>query len=198
MQKMQGTIRRTVIIMKEIFKLYITFFKIGIMTFGGGYAMLPMIQKEIVDKHGWATEEEVMDYYAIGQCTPGVIAVNTATFIGYFKKGLAGSVMATLGVVTPSILIITVIAAFIQEYSNVSAVQYAFSGITAAVAVLIINAVIKLWKVGVKDSFGMIIFAAALMAEVVFDVPTVLIIAAALVLGIVMETIRKTKKREGK
>lgn len=184
--------------MKEIIKLYGTFFKIGIMTFGGGYAMLPMIQREIVEKHQWATEEEVMNYYAVGQCTPGVIAVNTATFIGYFQKGIPGSLAATLGVITPSILIIAVIAAFIQGYSDAAVVQHAFSGITAAVAVLIMNAVIKLWKSGVKGVFGMMVFAAALIADVILDVPTVFIVISAVVLGTGMEIFRKISKKGDK
>ncbi|MBE6021322.1 MAG: chromate transporter [Clostridiales bacterium] len=181
--------------MKEIIRIFTSFFKIGIMTFGGGYAMLPFIQKEIVEKHGWATNEEVIDYYAIGQCTPGIIAVNTATFIGYFHKGLPGAVSAALGVISPSILIITIIAAFIQQFSDAPIVQYAFSGITAAVAVIIINAVIKLWKSGVKNVFGVVIFALALVAEVILNIPTMLIIITAVVLGIVMELVRRGRKK---
>lgn len=160
--------------------------------------MLPMIQREIVEKHQWATEEEVMNYYAVGQCTPGVIAVNTATFIGYFQKGILGSLAATLGVITPSILIITVIAAFIQGYSDAAVVQHAFSGITAAVAVLIMNAVIKLWKSGVKGVFGMLVLAAALIADVILDVPTVFIVISAVVLGTGMEIFRKISKKGDK
>ena len=181
--------------LKQLWKLYVAFFKIGLFTFGGGYAMLPMIEKEVVEKHKWATLEEIMDYFAIGQCTPGVIAVNTATFIGYFPKGIPGSLAATLGVITPSILIITVIAAFIQGYSDAAVVQHAFSGITAAVAVLIMNAVIKLWKSGVKGVFGMLVFAAALIADVILDVPTVFIVISAVVLGTGMEIFRKISKK---
>ena len=94
--------------------LFLTFARMGAVTFGGGYAMLPILQREVVEKHGWATEDELMDYYAIGQCTPGVIAVNTATFIGYKINGLSGAVMATAGIIFPSLVIITIIAAFIQ------------------------------------------------------------------------------------
>ena len=104
--------------MKELFDLFITFARIGGLTFGGGYAMLPILQREVVEKNKWATDEELMDYYAIGQCTPGVIAVNTATFIGQKNKGIMGGVMATLGVVTPSLIIITLIAAFISNFSD--------------------------------------------------------------------------------
>lgn len=189
---------RKVTPVKEIIKIFVSFFKIGAMTFGGGYAMLPFIQKEIVEKNGWATNEEVMDYYAIGQCTPGIIAVNTATFIGYFHRGLTGAVSAALGVISPSIIIITVIAAFIQQYSDAPVVQYAFSGITAAVAVIILNAVIKLWKSGVKNVFGVIIFALALIAEVILNIPTVAIIITAVIIGIIMELGRRFKTRRDK
>ena len=103
--------------MKEYLELVVTFFKIGIMTFGGGYAMLPMIQREVVEKRGWATEEEILNYYAIGQCTPGVIAVNTATFIGDSRKGVLGGFLATLGVVLPSLILISVIAAVLNNFA---------------------------------------------------------------------------------
>ena len=105
--------------MKEYIDLVVTFFKIGIMTFGGGYAMLPMIQREVVEKRGWATEEEILNYYAIGQCTPGVIAVNTATFIGDKRKGILGGFLATLGVVMPSLIIISVIAAVLNNFAAI-------------------------------------------------------------------------------
>ena len=95
--------------MKELLKLFLAFAKIGAVTFGGGYAMLPILQRDIVAKHKWATEDELLDYFAIGQCTPGVIAVNTATFVGYKNKGILGGIFATLGVVFPSIVIITII-----------------------------------------------------------------------------------------
>ena len=88
--------------MKDLLELYLTFFKIGAFTFGGGYSMMPMIQKEIVEKHKWATDEEVLNYYAVGQCTPGVIAVNTSTFIGYKRRGVLGGFVATAGMITPS------------------------------------------------------------------------------------------------
>ena len=182
--------------MREIFSLFTTFFKIGIMTFGGGYAMLPMIQREIVEKHSWATDEEIMNYYAVGQCTPGVIAVNTATFIGYYRKGILGSLAATLGVVAPSLLIITIIAAFIQEYSHIPVIQYAFSGIKAAVAVLIINAVVKLWKTGVKGVWGAVIFAVVLAVEVIFDISSIIVVVAAVLIGIFEQIVRVRSGKE--
>lgn len=144
--------------MKELVDMFLTFARIGGLTFGGGYAMLPMLQREVVEKHHWATEEELADYYAIGQCTPGVIAVNTATFIGYRQAGIVGGIFATLGVVFPSIVIITVIAAFLTNFADLKVIQYAFEGIRVCVCVLIFNAVQKLWKKSVIDQPTTVIF----------------------------------------
>lgn len=144
--------------MKKLWEMFWTFARIGGLTFGGGYAMLPMLQREVVERHQWATEEELADYYAIGQCTPGVIAVNTATFIGYRQAGVAGSIFATLGVVFPSIVIITVIAAFLTNFADLKVIQYAFEGIRVCVCVLIFNAVQKLWKKSVIDQPTTMIF----------------------------------------
>ena len=132
--------------MKLLIKLFFTFARIGGFTFGGGYAMLPMLQKEVVEKYKWVTNDELLDYYAIGQCTPGVIAVNVATFIGQKQKGVPGAIVATLGVVAPSVVIIGVIAAFISGFRDLEVVQWAFSGIRAAVVALILSSVIKISK----------------------------------------------------
>lgn len=137
--------------MKDLWDMFLTFARIGGLTFGGGYAMLPMLQREVVEKHHWATEQELADYYAIGQCTPGIIAVNTATFIGYRQAGIIGGIFATLGVVFPSIVIITIIAAFLTNFAELKVIQYAFEGIRVCVCVLIFNAVQKLWKKSVID-----------------------------------------------
>ena len=130
--------------MSKLIDLFLTFARIGAFTFGGGYAMLPMLQKEVVEKRKWATEQQLADYYAIGQCTPGVIAVNTATFIGYSEAGVIGAIFATLGVVFPSVVIISIIAAFLMNFTQYKIVQYAFSGIRVCVCVLIFDAVTKL------------------------------------------------------
>ena len=115
--------------MKELWDMFWTFARIGGLTFGGGYAMLPMLQREVVERQHWATEEELADYYAIGQCTPGVIAVNTATFVGYRQAGIVGGIFATMGVIFPSLVIITVIAAFLTNFADLKVIQYAFEGI---------------------------------------------------------------------
>ncbi|MDY3303249.1 MAG: chromate transporter [Clostridia bacterium] len=171
--------------MKELFELFWMFFRIGGFTFGGGYAMLPMIQHEIVEKRKWATDEEIMNYYAVGQCTPGIIAVNTATFIGYKKRGIPGAVSATLGVIAPSIVIITVIAAFIGNFSHIPAVRHALAGINAAVAVLVLSAVISLSKRGIKNIFGVCLFLAAAAISIFTKWSAVYIVLCAIAAGII-------------
>jgi len=163
--------------------LFVTFAKTGAVTFGGGYAMLPILQRNVVDGKGWATEEELLDYYAIGQCTPGVIAVNTATFVGYKTKGVAGGIAATLGVVFPSVVIISIIAAFLKNFADIPAVQSAFAGIRVCVGVLIINAVAKLWKGAVKGKITMAIAIISCVVSVVADISPVLFVIVAGILG---------------
>jgi chromate transporter len=131
--------------------LYLTFLKVGVMMFGGGYAMLPILQREIVEKKGWSTESQLADYYAVGQCTPGIIAVNTATFVGSAKAGIAGGIIATIGVVSGPLVIILLIAAFLAGFMDAPAVAHAFNGVRACVTALIFTSVIKLFKGSVKD-----------------------------------------------
>ena len=167
--------------MNKYLDLFLTFARIGGLTFGGGYAMLPMLQKEVVEKRGWATEEELMDYYALGQCTPGIIAVNTATFVGQNTAGNLGGIIATLGVVFPSLIIINLIAMFLQNFADLAVVQNAFAGIRVCVCVLVFNAVVKLWKKAVVDKKTLVIFLIVLIGNFVFDVaPTIFVIFAAL------------------
>lgn len=180
--------------MKELWKLFYTFATVGVTTFGGGYAMLPALQREVVEKRGWATEEEVMDWYAIGQCTPGVIAVNTATFVGQKQKGVLGGIAATLGVVFPSLVIITIIAAFIRNFADLPAVQNAFAGIRACVCVLILNAVVKLWKKSVVDWKAFLIFAVVFLGSVFLDLSPVLYVLAAALAGVVIKSLEARAK----
>ena len=175
--------------MKELWELFLVFAKIGVMTFGGGMAMLPILQREVVENKGWATDEELTDYFAIGQCTPGVIAVNTATFIGQKQRGIAGGIVATLGVVFPSLVIIMIIAAFIQNFAHLPAVQNAFAGIRVCVCVLILNATLKLWQGAVKDVWGALIFAAVLALALLTDLSPVVFVALAAAAGIVVQNL---------
>ena len=171
--------------MNEYLELVVAFFKIGIMTFGGGYAMLPMIQREVVEKRGWATEEEILNYYAIGQCTPGVIAVNTATFIGDSRKGVLGGFLATLGVVMPSLIIISIIAAVLNNFAEIEAVQHALAGIRVAVVVLVGFSIWKLLKSGVKGAFGWIVFVLTFLVSAIFGLSPVIIVVAAAAAGLI-------------
>ena len=180
--------------MKELWNLFFAFARIGGLTFGGGYAMLPMLQKEVVEKYGGATEEELMDYYAIGQCTPGVIAVNTATFVGQKTRGIAGGIIATLGVVFPSLVIISIIAAFIGNFAHLPAVQNAFAGVRVCVCVLILNAVTKLWKKSVADKAGLVIFLVVFAGSVLLDLSPVLYVLLAGVAGVVIKQLEVRTK----
>lgn len=154
--------------MNEYLQLFLTFAQVGVCTFGGGYAMLPILQREVVEKKGWCTGEELTDYFAIGQCTPGVIAVNTATFVGAKRKGTLGGIIATLGMVFPSVVIITLIAAFLRNFADIPAVGHAFAGVRAAVVALIASSVLKLGKTTVKSISSVCIFVAVLLLGV-FD-----------------------------
>ena len=180
--------------MKELFDLFWTFCRIGALTFGGGYAMLPLIQKEIVENKKWSTEKEILDYYAVGQCTPGVIAVNTATFIGFKLRGVIGGIVATLGVIFPSIVIILIIASFLQNFANLAIVQSAFAGIRVAVVALIITTVVKLLKSSVKDYLGVIIALATFIISAFFGLSPVYIVIAAGLIGFISKPLRGEKQ----
>ena len=139
--------------MRDLLELYWTFVQIGCVTFGGGYAMLPILERELVDKRGWTTMDDLRDYFSIGQCTPGIIALNVSTFIGEKRHGIAGALLATCGFLTGPIAIILVIAAFLQNFAQLELVQHAFAGIRVCVCVLILQAVLRLWKKSVVDPF---------------------------------------------
>ena len=146
--------------------LFFSFARVGVCTFGGGYAMLPILQREVVEKKNWISDEELADCYAIGQCTPGVIAVNTATFVGFRQRGNGGGIVATLGVVFPSLVIIMVIAAFLQNFADIPAVGHAFAGVRACVCALIASSVLKLRKNTVVDRPTLVIFLVIFLLSV--------------------------------
>jgi chromate transporter len=170
--------------LKELWELFFTFAKIGVMTFGGGTAMLPILQREIVEKRGWASDEELMDYYAIGQCTPGIIAVNTATFLGHKRRGDLGGWVATAGTVFPSLVIILLLAHLITRVNDVAWVQNAFAGIRACVTVQVFNAVVRLAKKAVVDKATLVIFLLVFVLSVVTPISPVLFVLAAAAAGI--------------
>ena len=180
--------------MKELFSLFFTFAKVGVMTFGGGYAMLPILQREVVEKKKWATDEELMDYFAIGQCTPGVIAVNTATFIGQKRKGVLGGIISTLGVVFPSLVIISLLAGIIETFSHIQWVQNAFGGIRICVCVLIVNAVVKLFKKAVIDWRTLVVFLLVVLGSTFTPLSPVIFVVIAAISGIVIKSIERRGK----
>ena len=163
--------------------LFLTFAKVGVMTFGGGYAMLPILQREVVENKGWATDEELTEYFAIGQCTPGVIAVNTATFIGYKYKGMVGGITTTLGVVFPSVVIISLIAAFLSHFADIPVVRHALAGVNAGVVAMIASSVIKLGKSSLKDGVTVGIFLIVLALSLWLKLSPVALVVGAGLLG---------------
>lgn len=183
---------------KELWELYFAFFRIGALTFGGGYAMLPMIEREVVEKHKWANMEEVMDYYAISQCTPGVIAVNVATFIGRKTKGILGGIMATIGVITPSVILISLIANLLQTFYENRFVKAAFQGVGVAVCAILVQAVLKIFKAGLVDKFTWVLAIVCFLSALVFDISTIVIIVVAGTIGIAYKVAcEKRDKKDG-
>ena len=172
------------IFMRKLLHLFLMFFKIGLFTFGGGYAMLPLLQAEIVKKRRWATDEELLDLYSIGQCTPGIISVNVATFMGYRQAGIALACGATLGMVMPSLIIITLLAAVLDRYMHNRYVSYAFAGIRICVVALILDIIYDLWKKGITDYKGAVIYAGALLLLLGFNLSAVWIVILAGIAGL--------------
>lgn len=177
--------------MKEHLKLYWAFFKIGGLTFGGGLTMLPMLKYELVEKRNWITEEKLLDCYAIGQCTPGIIAVNTATFVGYLRKGVAGGISATMGMVTPSVLIITLVALFMETFINHVWIQHALMGVRGVVCALMLNTVLTLAKKSLVSPVTYVICILAFLASMFTKVPLIVIVLCAGVMGVLYENFKK-------
>lgn len=188
--------------MKELLDLYWTFVKIGCVTFGGGYAMLPILERELVTKRNWTTMDDLRDYFSIGQCTPGIIALNVSTFIGEKRRGVSGALAATVGFLTGPIVIILIIAAFLQNFAQLEIIQHAFAGIRVCVCVLIVQAVLRLWKSSVVDAFTLILYLIVFVLNAFSGLLPVKIPAAVLVLmagaaGIAASFIKKSRKNKG-
>ena len=181
---------------RELWELYQVFFRMGAVTFGGGYAMLPILRREIVQNRQWMEEEEIMDYYALSQGLPGIIAVNVSIFIGNKRRGVPGGVAAALGVVSPCILIISVIAFFLAGFKSNEYVQHALSGISVCVVALIFSSVLELWKKGVKDKTGLAICLAMLALSVFTELSPILLVIACALLGIGVKGLRRKKEGE--
>lgn len=183
--------------MKELFEIFIASARVGAMTFGGGYAMLPILQREIVESKGWNTEAEILDYYAMAQCLPGILMVNTLAFIGKNRKGNLGALFAALGAAVPSFIIITAIAAALTAFADYPAVKSAFAGIRVCVCVLIFNAVLKLWNSAIADAKCLILFLGVLIASLAINITPIVFVLVSALLGIVISLL-STKKKTNK
>ena len=168
--------------MKDLLELYRTFVRIGCVTFGGGYAMLPILERELVEKRQWTTMDDLRDYFSIGQCTPGIIALNVSTFIGEKRGGVKGALAATTGFLTGPVLIILIIAAFLRNFATLPLVQHAFAGIRVCVCVLILQAVLRLWKKSVVDPFTLGLYISVFALNLLSGLLPVKIPAAVLVI----------------
>lgn len=176
---------------QKIIKLFTTFFRIGAFTFGGGYAMIPLIQKETVETHKWITDDDILEIIAIAESTPGPIAINSATFVGFRVAGVLGSVAATLGVVLPSFIIISVIALLLNEFQHIQAVKYAFWGIRAGVLALVLKALINMYKKCKKNVMAYIVMALAFIGAAILGIHVLIIIVACAVIGLVYSLVKK-------
>lgn len=174
-----------------IWKLFLTFLKIGAFTFGGGYAMIPLIQREVVEKNKWLTDEDILDIIAIAESTPGPIAINSATFVGYKAAGFFGAFFCTLGVVLPSFFIIIAISFVLEQFESLTTVQYAFDGIRAGVLALIVKALFNMYKKCPKGWASYVVMAGAFAAVVVFDINVLLVIIGCAVFGLVTSLLAK-------
>lgn len=181
--------------MNIFLELLISFVKIGFLTIGGGYVMLPMMQSELIEKKRWITEEELLDYYAVGQSTPGIIAVNVATFVGYKKAGITGGIVATLGIISPSLIIITALAGVIQSIDQYPNVQKAMSGINVAVCALITDATLNFIKKGVKNFVTLLVLLASFLLIYYVKVPSYLIVLGAAFLGSITYFVKNKMKK---
>jgi len=172
---------------REYLDLFSVFFRIGAVTFGGGLAMLPILERELIKKRGWMTAEKLVDYFAIGQATPGIVAVNVATFIGHKRKGILGGIVTTAGVVTPSVIVITALALFLDNFTEIQWVQRALRGINVVVAVLLVSAVWGLGRKTVYDWVTAAIASAAFVSIAVFDVSAIVVVVSSAMLGLLVK-----------
>lgn len=177
-------------------QLFLTFLKIGAFTFGGGYAMIPLVQRETVEKYGWITDDDLLDIVAIAESTPGPIAVNSATFVGYRVGGTAGALLASLGVILPSFTVILLVSFLLRRFGELRAVRYAFFGIRAGVLALILHSLCKMLRDSRRDVFSLVVTALSFVAVAVFDVNALIVIPAAALLGLAYSRI--VRGRPGK
>lgn len=175
--------------------LYFTFFKMGMVTFGGGYAMLPILEREVVEKYSWATKEQVLDFYAVSQGLPGIIAVNVSGLIGYQCRKTAGAIASVLGVVSPCVVIITILAACLANFQEDPYVKHALAGISVCVAALIATTVIGLWKKSVTDRPGFVIFLVVTAFSLFTSLSPILYVVCSAVVGIMIQALKHRRPK---
>ncbi len=181
--------------MKELIDIYFTFFRVGLFTFGGGMAMLPILKGEVVDKKKWLEEEQVVDFYAMSQGLPGIISTNVAIFIGYTRRKTIGGIVAAIGSVSPCVIIITLIAAFLSNFLDDPMVRSALSAISVCVCALILKTLMDLWKKGIHDIYGLVIFAVSFLLAVFTTISPTIFIVISGTLGVVIQKTKEIKKR---
>ena len=182
--------------LKELFTIYLNCAKVGLFTIGGGMAMLPMMQREFVEDKKWMTEEELIDFFAIGQSTPGIIAINVSTFVGYKRCGVTGGFFGTLGMVTPSLIIITILATLINSIEDYPFVQRALKGVNVVVAALLTNVTYNFAKKTVKNWWSAVILICSFCALFIFKLPSYWVILTAILIGIIVTVIQTAKSRK--
>lgn len=183
--------------LRALFELYWAFLKIGGLTFGGGLSMLPMLKYELVERNEWVSQEELLDCYAVGQCTPGIIAVNTATYVGYKKEGVLGGIFSTLGMITPSLVIITLIALFLERFMDNVWLSHAMMGVRAVVCALMLNTVVSLGKKSLCSVFCWILCGLVFLLATFTKLPTILLVVASGFAGIIATTLQNNAKQKG-
>lgn len=177
----------------RLLPLFLTFLKIGGFTFGGGYAMIPLIQKETVENKHWISDDDILEIIAIAESTPGPIAINSATFVGYRTAGVLGAILATLGVVLPSFVIITIISMVLTQFESLRAVKYAFYGIRAGVLALIVKAFWSMYKKCPRGIVSYIVMAFAFICAAIFDVNVIIVIICSALFGLVTTLLAKRR-----
>ncbi len=181
---------------KRLWQIFASFFRIGAFTFGGGLAMIPLIQKEAVEKHGWVSDDDILEIVAIAESTPGPIAINAATFVGYRAAGVLGSAVATFGTVLPSFVIILLISYVLRQFQQLPAVQYAFWGIRAGVLAMLLKSLYTMFKKSPKGWVAYVAMAAAFVLTAVLDVHILIVIIGCAVFGLVTATLADRRARK--
>ena len=175
--------------------MFLTFFKIGGFTFGGGYAMIPLIQRETVEKHKWITQDDILEIVAIAESTPGPIAINSATFVGYRVAGVLGSMCATLGVVLPSFVIILALSFVLRQFQQLQAVKYAFAGIRAGVLALLFKSLWSMYQKSPKGWAGYVVMAGAFLVSTFIEINILFVIIGCGVFGLVTSRIMERRAK---